>query len=195
MFLGNAENGEVVLAINPMWAERFGAAFPDVDDLQPFLHEHAWQPLDLWPEPNQVILRDKGRVGPADRVYLDRAARSRSSPSCAAGSAACTRSRSRASARARCRARPSRPVGLSVDTGAVADAVDEVGRILRADGADLLLVEADPKTLRIRLELRFDDVSCAECILAPDQLAETVQAAISRRVPGEFELVLDDPRR
>ena len=77
----------------------------------------------------------------------------------------------------------------------MARAVDEVGRILRADGADLVLVEADPKTLRVRLELRFDDVSCEECILAPDQLAETVQAAISRRVPGEFELVLADPRR
>jgi hypothetical protein len=82
-----------------------------------------------------------------------------------------------------------------VDTEAVAQAVDEVGRILRADGADLLLVEADPKTLRVRLELRFDDVSCEECILPPDQLAETVQAAIGRRVPGEFELVLADPRR
>jgi hypothetical protein len=82
-----------------------------------------------------------------------------------------------------------------VDTEAVAQAVDEVGRILRADGADLLLVEADPKTLRVRLELRFDDVSCEECILPPDQLAKTVQAAIGRRVPGEFELVLADPRR
>ena len=28
MFLGNAENGEVVVAINPMWAERFGAVVP-----------------------------------------------------------------------------------------------------------------------------------------------------------------------
>jgi len=70
MFLGNADNGEVVLAINPMWADRFGAVFPDVTALQSFLHEHAWQPLDLWPEPNRVILRDKGRVGSADRVYL-----------------------------------------------------------------------------------------------------------------------------
>ena len=34
MFLGNADNGEVVLAVNPMWAERFGAAFPDVEELQ-----------------------------------------------------------------------------------------------------------------------------------------------------------------
>jgi hypothetical protein len=82
-----------------------------------------------------------------------------------------------------------------VDADAVAAAVDEVGRILRADGADLLLIEADPKTLRVRLELKFDDVSCEECILPPDQLAETVNAAITRRVPGEFELLLADPRR
>jgi hypothetical protein len=82
-----------------------------------------------------------------------------------------------------------------VDTDAVAGAVDEVGRILRADGGDLVLVEANPKTLRIRLELKFDDVSCEECILPPDQLEETVIAAIGRRVPGEFELLLHDPRR
>ncbi len=63
MFLGNADNGEVVLAINPMWAERFGAVFPDVADLQAFVQEHAWQPLELWPEPNREILVKKGRVG------------------------------------------------------------------------------------------------------------------------------------
>ena len=67
--------------------------------------------------------------------------------------------------------------------------------MLRADGADLLLLEADPKTLRVRLEVRFDNVSCAECVLAPDELVRTVTEAIGRRVPGEFELILDDPRR
>jgi hypothetical protein len=82
-----------------------------------------------------------------------------------------------------------------MDPDAVAAAVDEIGRILRADGGDLVLVDADPRTLRIRLELKFDDVSCEDCILPPDQLAETVNAAITRRVPGEFELVLADPRR
>jgi Fe-S cluster biogenesis protein NfuA len=81
-----------------------------------------------------------------------------------------------------------------MDPHDVADAVDEVGRVLRADGGDLMLVDADPRTLRIHLELRLDDVSCADCILPPDQLAETIDQAIRRRVPGEFELVLDDPR-
>lgn len=75
------------------------------------------------------------------------------------------------------------------------DAVEELARMLRADGADLLLLEADPTTLRVRLEVRFDNVSCAECVLAPDELVRTVTEAIGRRVPGEFELVLEDPRR
>jgi hypothetical protein len=70
MYLGNAQNGEVVLAINPMWAERFGEAFPDVEELQQHLRDNAWQPIDLWPEPNQKILRGKGRVDPDGRVHL-----------------------------------------------------------------------------------------------------------------------------
>ena len=70
MFLGNKENGEVVVAINPMWADRFGAVFPDVEDLQRFLRDHAWQPIELWPEPNATSLRAKGRVDPQGRVHL-----------------------------------------------------------------------------------------------------------------------------
>jgi hypothetical protein len=53
-----------------MWAERFGTAFPDVEDLQRFLRANAWQPIDLWPEGNRKILRDKGRVDPDGRVHL-----------------------------------------------------------------------------------------------------------------------------
>ncbi len=81
-----------------------------------------------------------------------------------------------------------------MDPAAIALAVDEVGRMLRADGGDLVLLEADPKTLRIRLQLRLDDVSCADCILAPSELARTIRASMERRVPGEFELLIDDPR-
>lgn len=70
MYLGNPENGEVVIAFNPMWAERFGAAFPDLADLQAFLHEWAWQPIEMWPDANAAILRDRGRVDAAGRVAL-----------------------------------------------------------------------------------------------------------------------------
>lgn len=71
MFLsGTPENGEVVVAINPMWAERFGKAFPDAEDAQGFLWEHAWQPIDLWPEHNQQMLRDRDRVDADGKVRL-----------------------------------------------------------------------------------------------------------------------------
>jgi hypothetical protein len=70
MFLGNVGNGEVVVAFNPMWAERFGTAFPAVDDLTAYLHEHAWQPVDLWPEANATLLRDRHRVDGRGRVHL-----------------------------------------------------------------------------------------------------------------------------
>jgi hypothetical protein len=82
-----------------------------------------------------------------------------------------------------------------VDDAGIASAVDELARMLRADGGDLQLVSADPKIDRITLRLVLDDVSCEECVLPPDELFETVQQSLSRRVRGEFELVIDDPRR
>jgi len=69
MYLGNVQNGEVVVAINPMWAERFGAVFLDVEELQGFLRAYAWQPIDLWPEGNQAILREQERVDAQGRVF------------------------------------------------------------------------------------------------------------------------------
>jgi len=82
-----------------------------------------------------------------------------------------------------------------MDEDAVAAAVDEVGRVLRADGADLTLVEANPKTARIHLALVLESVSCEECVLPPDMLYETIEQSLHRQVAGEFELILDDPRR
>jgi hypothetical protein len=76
----------------------------------------------------------------------------------------------------------------------VAAAVDDVGRFLRADGADLVLVEANPKTARIHLLLVLDTVGCEECVLPPAELRETILDSLQRRIVGEFELVLDDPR-
>jgi hypothetical protein len=78
--------------------------------------------------------------------------------------------------------------------GDVASAVDEVARILRADGADLTLVDADPRTARVRLALVLDSVSCEECVLPPPMLFDTIEQSLRRRVAGEFELLLDDPR-
>lgn len=77
----------------------------------------------------------------------------------------------------------------------VADAVEEVGALLRADGADLLLLDADPKTARIRLQLVLEGADCEECVVPPDMLRDVIDDSLRRRVHEEFELVVDDPRR
>ena len=82
-----------------------------------------------------------------------------------------------------------------MDDESVTLAVDEVGRILRADGADLLLIDANPKTARVHVRLVLETVGCEDCILPPDMLRETITESLQRRIVGEFELVLDDPRR
>ena len=76
----------------------------------------------------------------------------------------------------------------------VAAAVDELGSMLRADGGDLVLVSADPAIDRVEVRVQLDDVSCADCILPPDQLRKVIADGISRRVGGEFELIVRDPR-
>ena len=65
-----AGNGQTVIAVNPEWAQRFVRAFPDVDDLKAYLWEHAWQPIELWPEPNRAVLEEKHRIDANGRVYL-----------------------------------------------------------------------------------------------------------------------------
>jgi hypothetical protein len=58
------------VCFNPVWAQRFGAAFPDVEDLRAFIQEHAWQPADLWPEGNRGILEGQGRIDAQGRVHI-----------------------------------------------------------------------------------------------------------------------------
>jgi len=66
------DTGQVVLLVNPLWAERFGEAFPRIEEFQAWLWEHSWQPIDLWPPSNQAILRKNGRVDAQGRVHLNR---------------------------------------------------------------------------------------------------------------------------
>ena len=66
-----AANGQTVLAVNPAWADRFAAVFPDMPDLQSYLFEHAWQPIEVWPEASRRVLEAKGRVDATGRVWLN----------------------------------------------------------------------------------------------------------------------------
>jgi hypothetical protein len=64
------DSGQLVLLINPMWAQRLAEAFPTVKELQDYICEHAWQPIELFRANNQRVLHEKGRVGADGRVRL-----------------------------------------------------------------------------------------------------------------------------
>lgn len=70
MFHGSAGRGECVLLINPLWADRFGRAFPTIEGLQSYLLDRCWLPIETWPRDNWPILESKGRVDDRGRVAL-----------------------------------------------------------------------------------------------------------------------------
>lgn len=81
-----------------------------------------------------------------------------------------------------------------MNTDGVAEAVEEMGALLRLDGADLLLVSADAKTDRVEVALELGGVECEDCVMPPELLEQMIGDAVRRRVRGEFELVVRDPR-
>ncbi len=81
-----------------------------------------------------------------------------------------------------------------MDTDGVRAAVEEMAQVLRADGGDLQLVSADPRLDRIEVRVQLDGVECLDCVMPPAALQEIISASIARRSPGEFELVVVDPR-
>jgi hypothetical protein len=66
-----AANGQIVVAINPVWATRLASAFPDVASAQLHMLEHAWQSIETWPVRNRAILEEKGRVDGRGRVHVN----------------------------------------------------------------------------------------------------------------------------
>jgi hypothetical protein len=63
-------NGQMVLAVNPIWADRFAAAFDSVESFQEYLWEHCWQPISLWPAANREVLERNGRIAAGGEVRL-----------------------------------------------------------------------------------------------------------------------------
>ena len=76
-------------------------------------------------------------------------------------------------------------------------ALEEARSLVRSDGADFELVEADEKIARIVLRLDVSNASCetGACVLPGEMLKPLVTEAIARHIPGEFELQILDPRQ
>jgi Fe-S cluster biogenesis protein NfuA len=74
------------------------------------------------------------------------------------------------------------------------DALAEVRPLVQADGADLVLGDLDAAGGHVVVRLDLEDVSCLECVLPPELLHSMISEALTRRVPGLSDVVVQDPR-
>jgi hypothetical protein len=69
-FIDTNADTEIMVCIAPPWADLIAAAYPDIDEVQRMLTEHAALPIDWWPAPHRARLEKHGRVDARGRVPL-----------------------------------------------------------------------------------------------------------------------------
>jgi hypothetical protein len=69
-FLTSSAFSEMLVCINPIWADLIAREVPDAADVQHHLWEHAALPLDWWPAAYHPSLEAAGRVRADGRVHL-----------------------------------------------------------------------------------------------------------------------------
>jgi hypothetical protein len=84
---------------------------------------------------------------------------------------------------------------MTITNESIASAVDEAAILLRADGADLHLIDFDAGAGAVRVAVDISGSNCVECIIPPDLLAVMLADAINRNLDAAVEVLVDDPRR
>jgi hypothetical protein len=81
---------------------------------------------------------------------------------------------------------------LSKEDPALIGAVEQLGDMMRADGADLLLSSVDGDV--VRLALLLDKVPCLDCVLPREMLATIAADRISSATGISVTVEISDPR-
>jgi hypothetical protein len=69
-FIGAHHGAEIMVAIAPPWADLIAAAYPNIEDLQHQLYEHARLPVSWWPALHQRKAEENGRVDDQGDIHL-----------------------------------------------------------------------------------------------------------------------------
>ncbi|MDX2166702.1 MAG: hypothetical protein SF182_06550 [Deltaproteobacteria bacterium] len=190
--------GQIVLAINPMWAERLASVFPRVEDFQQYLREHAWQPIDLWRPANQAVLEKKRRVDAQGRVLLVNRPEQLVPIVCGGLGglhAMILPSWCQSEMQSVAVVRPA-AAARAWSEQQVRRAVEAAAALVRSDGADLVLVASDAASGAIELRLEVGDPTCSTgtCVMPAEHLVPLLADVLRRHLPGPVELRLTDPR-
>jgi hypothetical protein len=69
-FLGAHHGAEIMVSIAPPWADLIARDYPNMDDVQATMYEHAKLPISWWPEAHQRRNYDDHRVDEHGNVHL-----------------------------------------------------------------------------------------------------------------------------
>jgi hypothetical protein len=69
-FLTSTAFSEVLVAVNPIWAEIIAHDVPDIAEVQDLLWQHASVPIDWFPTEHRDAIEALGRVRSTGRVHL-----------------------------------------------------------------------------------------------------------------------------
>jgi hypothetical protein len=61
---------EVVVGINPVWAQLIAETFPDVEEVETRIRDAAALPIDAWPPEYRKPFEEADRIAPDGRVHL-----------------------------------------------------------------------------------------------------------------------------
>src|SRR4051795_8256179 len=73
-------------------------------------------------------------------------------------------------------------------------AAADLRETVNGDGVDLRLTSIDARSHLVEFELDLADAGCADCVLPPQPLRDMVTATLQRRSPGDYLVVVRDPR-
>lgn len=90
------------------------------------------------------------------------------------------------------RGRTETVVGMAFTETTIEPALERARAIIRLDGADFNLLSIDDDT--VRLGLRLDGASCAECVLPRAYLESLVLDMMRKESADVTAVVIDDPR-
>lgn len=85
-------------------------------------------------------------------------------------------------------------IDLDARRATIQSTIDDLARTLSEDGAALTALAIDERTPAVELQIELDDLECADCVLPPDRLRDTIAAALRRGIGESVSVLLHDPR-
>ncbi|WP_433602305.1 UGSC family (seleno)protein [Nocardia sp. CA-135953] len=83
---------------------------------------------------------------------------------------------------------------LTMEISEIAEAAARLREAVSGGGVDFKLVRVDLRRRQVEFQLDLESAECADCVLPADALQKMADSALKRSHPGNYAVLIDDPR-